>query len=105
MITGNINAIPHASVRNVISKCPKYRFSSKIDFPQYHREIAASENGFSNRWCKWENVESDALKQRRINIVKIIDTCISFYSRNTHLLSPKTKIRNSKSYKILALNF
>ena len=45
----------------------------------------------SNRWCKWENVKTDALKEWKINIFKIIDTRISFYSRNTHLLHPKPK--------------
>ena len=54
-------------------------------------EIAASLNDFSNCWCKWENVEPDALKEWKINIFKIIDTRISFYSRNTHLLPPKPK--------------
>ena len=31
-ITGNLNAIPDARIRNIISKGPKYRFPS-IDFP------------------------------------------------------------------------
>ena len=52
-------------------------------------EIAASLNDFSNRWCKPENVEPDALMEWKINIFKIIDTRISFYSRYTHLLPPK----------------
>ena len=47
--------------------------------------ITASLNDFSNCWCKQENVEPDALKEWKINIFKIIDTRISFYSRNTHL--------------------
>ena len=38
-----------------------------------------------------ENVEPDALKEWKINIFKIIDTRISFYSHNTHLLPPKPK--------------
>ena len=46
---------------------------------------------FSNCWCKRENVEPDALKEWKINIFKIIDTRSSFYSRNTHLLPPKSK--------------
>ena len=50
---------------------------------------AASLNDFNNRWCKWENVEPDALKEWTINIFKIIDTRFSFYSHNTHLLPPK----------------
>ena len=62
-----------------------------IDFSKCRREIAASLNDIRNRWCKWENVEPDALKEWKINIFKTIDTRISFYSRNTHLLSPKPK--------------
>ena len=66
-------------------------FPSNIDFSKCRREIAASLNDFSNRWCKRENVEPDALKEWKINIFKIIDTRISFYSRNTHLLPRKPK--------------
>ena len=91
VITGNLNVIPDARVRNIISIGPKYRFPSNIDFSKCRREIAASLNDFSNRWCKRENVEPDALKEWKINIFKIIDTRISFYSRNTHLLPPKPK--------------
>ena len=32
VITGNLNVIPDARVRNIISKGPKYRFPSNIDF-------------------------------------------------------------------------
>ena len=62
-----------------------------VKSPKCRREIAASLNDFSNRWCKRENVEPDALKEWKINIFKIIDTRISFYSHNTHLLPPKPK--------------
>ena len=91
MISCNLNVIPDDRVRNIISKGPKYRFPSYIDVPKCRREIAASLNDFSNRWCKRENVEPDALKEWRISICKIIDTSISFYSRTTHLLPPKPK--------------
>ena len=89
MITGNLNVILDARVRNIISKGPKYRFPSNIDFPKCRREIAASLNDLCNRWCKWKNVEPDALKELKTNIFKIIDTRISFYSHDTHLLPPK----------------
>ena len=91
MITGNLNVIPDARVRNIISKGPKYRFPYNLDFPTCRREIAASLNDFSNSWCKRENVEPDALMEWKINIFKIIDTRISFCSRNTHLLPHKLK--------------
>ena len=38
-----------------------------------------------------KNVDPDALKEWKINIFKIIDTYISFYSCNTRLLPPKPK--------------
>ena len=52
MIIGNLNVIPEARICNIISKGPKHRFPSNIDFPKYRREIAASLNDFSNLWCK-----------------------------------------------------
>ena len=91
MITGNLNVIPDARASKIISKGPKYRFSSDIDFPKCRREIAASLNDFCNRWCKRENIDPDALKEWKFNIFKTIDIRISFYSRNTHLLPPKPK--------------
>ena len=96
MITGNLNAIPDARVRYIISK--EYRFPSNIDFLKCRREIAASLNDFSNRWCKRVNVEPDALKEWKTNIFKIIDTRISLYSRNTQLLPPipKSSFHNLK---------
>ena len=68
MITCNLNVIPDARCPNTISKGPKYRFHSNIDFPKCRREIASSLNDFGNRWCKQENVEPDALKEWKIDI-------------------------------------
>ena len=65
--------------------------NSKDSLKACSREIAASLNDFNNRWLKRENVEPDALKEWKINIFKIIDTRISFYSRHTHLLPPQPK--------------
>ena len=48
MILGNLNVIPDARVCNIISKGPKYRFPSNIDFPKCRREITASLNYLSN---------------------------------------------------------
>ena len=52
VITGNLNVIPDARVRMIISKGSKYRFPCNIDFPNCRRGIAASLNDLSNRWCK-----------------------------------------------------
>ena len=91
MIKSNLYVIPDARVRNIISKGPKYRLPSNIDFPKCRKEITASLNDFSNRWRNQENVEPDALKDWKINIFKIIDTRISFYSRNYNILPQEPK--------------
>ena len=57
------------------------------DFPKYRTSL----NDLSNCWCNRENVEPYALKEWKINIYQIIDTRISFYSCNTHILAPKHK--------------
>ena len=41
MITGILNIILEARVRNIISKGPRYIFASNIDFTKCLREIAA----------------------------------------------------------------
>ena len=56
------------------------------------RKNAASLNEFCNRWCKRERFECDALKDWKLNIFKIIDRHISFYSQNTNMLPCKAKI-------------
>ena len=71
---------------------PKYRFPVQIDFQKCREKIAGSLNEFCNRWCKRENVECDALKDWKLNIFKIIDRRISFYSQNTNMLPRKPKI-------------
>ena len=60
------------------------------EFRRLRQDITRKKQG-KLTWCKRENVEPDALKEWKINIFKIIDTRISFYSRNTHLLPPKPK--------------
>ena len=42
MVTGNLNVIPDARVRNIISKGHKYRFHSKI-VSEYDQEIPQSQ--------------------------------------------------------------
>ena len=51
-----------------------------IDFQKCREKIAGFLNEFCNRWCKREHVECDALKDWKLNIFKIKDRRISFYS-------------------------
>ena len=89
MITGNLKIIPDSRIRNVVSKGPKYRCPSQIDFNRCREEIASALNDFGNRWCKRESVECNALKEWTLSIFNIVDKRIKFYSHNTNLLLPK----------------
>ena len=48
--------MPDSRIRNIVSKGPKYRFSSQIDLNRCSEEIASALNDFGNRWCKRESV-------------------------------------------------
>ena len=88
-ITGNLKIILDLRIHYKVSKGPKYRFPSRIDYKQCRKEIASALNDFGNRWCKREYVEPDALKEWKISIFKIVDQRIKFYSQNTNFLPPK----------------
>ena len=87
-MTGNLKIISDSRIHYIVSKGPKYRFPSRIDFKKCREEIASALNDFSNRWCKREYVEPDALKEWKVSIFKIVDQRIKFYSQNTNLLPP-----------------
>ena len=78
--------IPDSRIRDIVSKGPKYRFPSQIDFNRCREEIASALNDFGNRWCKRESVECSALKEWKLSIFNIVDKRIKFYSHNTNLL-------------------
>ena len=64
-----------------------------IDFPlifislKCRRVIAASLNDFSNRWCKWENVEPDALKDGRLTFLKSL-ILVFHFTLVIHIFDP-----------------
>lgn len=62
----------------MVSKGPKYRNPSCIDFNKCREEIAHALNTFGDRWCKRETGENGALKEWKLNICKIIDKRIEF---------------------------
>ena len=98
IMTGNQKIISDSRIRYIVSKGPKYRFSSRIDFKKCREEIASALNDFGNRWCKREYAEPDALKEWKVSIFKIVVQCIKFYSQNINLLPPipKSTIRHLK---------
>ena len=89
--TGNLKIIPDSRIRTIISKGPKYRFPSNIDFNKCREDIAAALNEFGNRWCKREYIEHKALKEWKLSILKPVNKRISFFCQNTNLLPPKPK--------------
>ena len=91
IVTGNLKIISDSRIRKIVSKGPKYRFPSYINFDKCREEIASALNDFGNRWCKREGVEDNALKEWKRSIFTIVDKHIQFYSQNTYLLPPKPK--------------
>ena len=82
VITGNLRIIFDSRIRSIIAKGPKYRFPVH---KTCREKIAESLNEYCNRWCKREHVEGDTLKDWKVNIFKIIDRPVSFYSHNTNM--------------------
>ena len=62
-----------------------------MDFISCCEKIAGALQEFCNHCCKREHVESNALNNWKLNILKIIDGRISFYCNNLDLLPPKPK--------------
>ena len=60
IITGNLKIISDSRIRSIISKGPKYRFSTHVDFKKCREAIAGALNDYCTRWCKREHVESNA---------------------------------------------
>ena len=56
LVTGNLKIISDSRIRKIVSKGPKYRFPSYINFDKCREEIASALNDFGNRWCKREGV-------------------------------------------------
>ena len=91
IMTGKLKIISDSRIRYIVSKGPKYRFPSRIDFKKCREEIASALNDFGTRWCKREYVEPNALKEWKVSISRVVDQRIKFYSRITNLLPPKPK--------------
>ena len=90
-MTGNLKIISDSRIRYIVSKGPKYRFPSRIDFKKCREEIASALNDFGNRWCYRKYVEPNALKEWKVSIFKIVD--LRIYSQNTNLLPLKPKVK------------
>ena len=65
---GNLKIISDSRIRSIISKGPKYRLPSQIDFNKCREEIAVALNEFCKRWCRREHVECNALNSWKISI-------------------------------------
>ena len=77
------------------SKGPKYRFPSNNDFPKCRREITASSNDFSNRWCKMSRTsEPEFYCDLDYKLKKIVGSNI-FSSQFIKIISHYKKIGNN----------
>ena len=76
IVTGNVKIITDLLIRSVISKGPKYRFQAHIDFNKCRNTIASDLNDYCTRWCKREHVESNALNNWKLKILRsLMNVC------------------------------
>ena len=73
IITGNLKIISDLRIRSIISKGPKYRLPSQIDFNTCREEIAVALNEFCKRWCRREHNGCNASNSWNISIFNIIE--------------------------------
>ena len=71
---------------------PKYRFPANSDFNKCRETIASALNEYCTRWCKREHIEFDVLNNWKLEIVKIIDERVLFYSNNLDIIPPRPKL-------------
>ena len=73
-------------IQALLSKGPKYRLPSLIDFDTCQNHISKALINYSWKWCRREHAELDALSYWKKSIMDIIDTRISFHTSNNHNL-------------------
>ena len=93
VITGNLKIILVHGFARSQRRVLNIGFLRKLEFQKCREKNAASLNEYCNRWCKREHVVSDALKVWKLNIFRIIDRRISFYSQNTNMLPFRTSVK------------
>ena len=75
-MSGNLKIITDSRIRSVISKGPKYRLPAHIDFNKCREKIASALNDYCTRWCKREHVESNALNNWKLKILRsLMNVC------------------------------
>lgn len=92
IITGNFDIIKDKRIRVLLSKGPKYRLPSLIDFGTCKENISEALNNYSSKWCNREHAKPEALFEWKKQIFDIMDTRIAFYKSNSHLLPHKPRL-------------
>ena len=92
IITGNFDIIKDKRLRTLLSKGPKYRLPSLIDFDSCRSHIAEAIQNYSVKWCNREHAEQNSLTDWKKRVFEIVDTRIAFYKSNTHLRPPKHRL-------------
>jgi hypothetical protein len=91
IITGNLDIIDDKAIKHIVSKGPKYRLPSDINFDTCYKEIAESLATFCDKWCKRENTEKTALSAWKKAILEIMDLRVNYYKSHPSLLPRKSK--------------
>ena len=92
VITGNFSIIKDKRLRNLLTKGPKYRLPSLIDFDACRIKIAEAVQQFALKWCNREYADNNALSGWKKAIFDVVEQRISFYQSQPNLLPQKPKV-------------
>ena len=89
IVTGNLEIISDSRIRKIVSKGPKYRFPSYINFEKCREEIASALNDFCYRCVNERVLKILLLKNGKevsslswINVKSFIHKILTFYPLN-----------------------
>jgi hypothetical protein len=94
IVTGDLSIIKDSKLRKLVSKGPKYRLPSKVDFKRCRNVILESIDSYIKQWSKREGALQLALREWKDAFLDILDTRIKNFISNPHL------VHEPKVYKV-----
>ena len=89
VITGDLRVIENAKLRELVTKGPKYREPSRVNWKATETMFLESTDIYAKNWSKREQVELKYLSEWKDQLKELVTDCISDLKR--HFKSPKCK--------------
>ena len=83
IITGDLNIVRISTIRDFLSKGPKYREPRSFTWKQNSKLILDSVEEYARRWAKKEDVEVDTPSECVKSVMSLVNRHVSVLSRTT----------------------